>query len=63
MFAVCIEDDLRLVDGTTDMEGRVEICAGGRWGTVCDDGWDYKDARVACKQANLPWKGCGQSPN
>lgn len=30
--------------------GRVEICIGGRYGTICDDYWDHDDASVLCKQ-------------
>ena len=47
---VCNNGDLRLVGGTTDLEGRVEVCDSQAWGTVCDDFWASVDAGVACVQ-------------
>ena len=38
------------MDGASVYEGRVEICFGGLWGTVCDDLWDNNDASVVCRQ-------------
>ena len=61
---MCIEGDVRLGVGNltasiNDVEdyyfikdelarGRVEVCIGGRYGTICDDYWDYQEASVFC---------------
>lgn len=46
-FSVCKTGQIRLAGGS-QTEGRLEICIGDRWGTVCDDAWHPAASAVAC---------------
>lgn len=54
---MCMDGELRIgnpeeyvVGSEVTVGGRLEICYSGVWGTVCDDGWNIRDAVVACGQ-------------
>ena len=53
----CSNGDIRLVNGTTVLEGRLEICINNAWGTVCSQGFTRDEARVVCVQMNIPFNG------
>ncbi|XP_056265599.1 neurotrypsin-like [Pseudoliparis swirei] len=44
------DGSVRLAGGSSGVEGRVEVFHGGRWGTVCDDGWTDANTHVVCRQ-------------
>ena len=48
----CTAGDIRLVNGASSNEGRVEICFNDQWGTICDDNFGAAEAQVVCRQLN-----------
>ena len=46
----CVNGSVRLVNGSTPDEGRVEVCINGEWGTACDQYWDRRETKVVCRQ-------------
>uniref|UniRef100_A0A8C3J616 SRCR domain-containing protein n=1 Tax=Calidris pygmaea TaxID=425635 RepID=A0A8C3J616_9CHAR len=46
----------RLAGNSSGCAGRVEVEAGGTWGSLCATGWDLPDAHVLCRHL-----GCGPS--
>ena len=53
----CEDGDIRLVDGSNPLEGRVEVCINNAWGTVCENSFSTSDAHVVCTQLGYRFNG------
>ena len=62
-YIACRDGDIRLVDGPTQLEGRVEICFNNTYGSVCHDLWGEADAQVVCKQLGFNDSGASALAN
>ena len=48
-YSNCTDGEMRLMGGTNEYEGRVEVCVNNAWGTVCSGSWSSTDAKVVCR--------------
>ena len=55
----CYDGDMRLVDGETNWEGRLEMCQDGRWGTIAAESetWGETNYRFACNALGFQYNG------
>ncbi|CAH2236667.1 jg20886 [Pararge aegeria aegeria] len=44
---------IRLLGGRTPHEGRLQVRIDGKWGTVCNYGWNIQNAALVCNQVGL----------
>ena len=54
--STCVDGDLRLRDGNSTYQGRVELCHQGLWGAISTSYWNYQAALVICRQLGYPWE-------
>ena len=58
-YSNCTDGDIRLVDGSTNYEGRVEICINKAWGTITYFYGSNNEAQTVCNQ--LGYSATGKS--
>ncbi|XP_064392934.1 uncharacterized protein LOC135340513 [Halichondria panicea] len=51
------EGEIRLADGPSSREGRVDICFGSVWLTPCQDSWGIEETRVVCRELGFCQQG------
>ena len=57
VVTVCRLGDIRLVNGNSSLEGRIEMCYNDAWSTICHTSWESSGAQQVCRQLNLPSTG------
>ena len=73
LFSPVLELAVRLRNGPTSNQGRVELFLNGTWGTICDDYWGIEEANVICRMLGFSegawsthccgWYGSSSAPS
>ena len=53
----CTNGEIRLMEGESEFEGRLEVCINSRWGTVGSNGWTKIDEQVICNDLGYDLSG------
>ena len=53
----CTDGTIRLMEGESEYEGRLEVCFSDRWGTVGSDGWTQINTQVVCNDLGYDLSG------
>lgn len=53
----CVNEVVRLRDGTSEYNGRVEVCVDGVWASICSDQWTDIEASVVCLELGFSSQG------
>ena len=48
-----MDGTIRLMNGLSNQEGRLELCINNAWGTVCQEGFSSDEANVVCRHLGL----------
>lgn len=56
-YADCNDGEIRLVNSSSPLQGRVEICFNKAWGSVCDGLFGEAEAKVICHQLGFATEG------
>ena len=58
LFEVCVDRDLRLVNGLDESQGHVEVCWNGAFVSICDmSNWTPVDSTTVCRQLGFSGQG------
>lgn len=53
----CNNGQVRLVNGSTSTQGRLEVCYNNVWGSVCGYNFNAVDGYVVCRELGLGLSG------